>query len=696
MNRDKIRAYFILLIYIILVILYHLLGYTGHFGFDDIHYAELAADLLKGSVNYEDHYAYRFPVVFFTAFFYWIFGISDFSSSLPALMVTIIILIIVFKILREQGARAIIIGLSLCTFSNWFLFYSDKLMPDIYVALSVIWALAIIHHYKYKSNKRKTALSGFLFAFSLLFGFMSKGTIVLVLPLLLFLFISDIIKKRDLKFWGYSLISGIGLLIIYLFVIWILTGEVLKRFEVIADNSYLNLCSYDQQSLSILLKRVFLGFFELSIFQSLATGFIFVFAYLFQRKGLRYFKLEDSFSFFLVSAMILFLSANFMTISSTSYAPMCLDPRHYLFLVPVVAIPASKIIADYIESKQAAFQIIIALFCITLISFFLQGSTFWKLYLPLFGLFTIYFFTGIKNQFQHLFIILFAAILLLVPMDMISYAQRVKYRKQRELVVDQVLENNKECTIITNEVQKRLLSYYGSFEEEDAMRFLSYEEFEADTAIDGKKLMLLNWYTRYLSGLELSDLPYFARNISPLNKIVFESKDPDLSIYEMSELHYPDKSENPLLYTFNDFENPVPFWNQNNQDFSREIKYAGVKSNQVIEYSATFEYPLDSLLTTDTQSLLIQCSLYCYAEDKTESTIIISFENGSDTYFWKAHRINRYLKAYSNWWPLTFDVTIPQKELKSGSMLKVYVWNNDSPEVYIDNFRINIFGIKVL
>ncbi len=93
---------------------------------------------------------------------------------------------------------------------------------------------------------------------------------------------------------------------------------------------------------------------------------------------------------------------------------------------------------------------------------------------------------------------------------------------------------------------------------------------------------------------------------------------------------------------------------------------------------------------------MIQCSLYCYAEDKTESTIIISLENGSDTYFWKAHGINRYLKAYSNWWPLTLDVTIPPKELKSGSMLKVYVWNNDSPEVYIDNFRINIFDIKVL
>jgi hypothetical protein len=57
---------------------------------------------------------------------------------------------------------------------------------------------------------------------------LSKGTIVLMLPLLLYLFITDIVRKRDLKFWIYSAV----------------------------------------------------------------TGFIFVFAYLFQRKGLRYFKLE--------------------------------------------------------------------------------------------------------------------------------------------------------------------------------------------------------------------------------------------------------------------------------------------------------------------------------------------------------------------------------------------------------------------
>ena len=692
MNKRQLASPSILLIYIIIVVLYHLFGYTGHFGFDDLHYAELAAKLLKGSVHFEDHYAYRFPVILFTALSYLIFGISDFSSSLPALVVTITILIIVFNTLMEQGPRVLIIGLSICTFSNWFLFYSDKLMPDIYVALSVIWTLAIIHRYKYKSDKSKTALFSFLFAFSLLFGFMSKGTIVLMLPLLLYLFITDMVRKRDLKFWIYSAVSGTALFVLYLLLIWIFTGDVMKRFEVIADNSYLNLCSYDQQSLKILLKRIFFGFFELSIFQSLATGFIFVFAYLFQRKGLRYFKLDDSFSFFLVSAVILFLSSNFMTISPRAYAPMCLDPRHYLFLVPVVAIPASRIIADYIESKKAAIQIIIALFCITIISFFLQGSTFWKLYLPLFGLFSLYFFTGIKKPLQHLFIILFAAILLLVPLEMISYARGVKYKKQRELVVEQVLENNRDCSIITNEVQKRLLGYYSSFDSDQADRFLSFDEFVADTIPGGKKLLLLNWYTRYLSGMEMNDLPYYARNISPLNRAVYESKELDIYIYEMKAFPLPDQSETPLFSTFNDFENATLFWKQIDQDLSANIKYDGAKSNRLSEFSATFEYPLDSLQMEDSQGLLVQCSLFFYAEERTSTKIIVSLENSTGTYFWEALEINSYLKAYSNWWPLTFEVIIPQKDLRIDSSLKVYVWNRDKQKVYIDNFGIKIIG----
>jgi len=257
-------------------------------------------------------------------------------------------------------------------------------------------------------------------------------------------------------------------------------------------------------------------------------------------------------------------------------------------------------------------------------------------------------------------------------------------------VHEQLLENNRDCIVITNEVQKRLLGYYSCFESDQANRFLSFDDFKTDSAVLGKKLMLLNRYTRYLSGKELNDLPYYARNISPLNRVVFKSEELDLSIYEMTEFPIPDQAKTPLLFTFNDFENTVLFWKQIDQDISAGIKYAGAKSNRISEYSSTFDYPLDSLQTEDTPDLLVQCKLYCFAEGGTSSKIIVSLENSTGTYFWKALEIDRYIKAYSNWWPVEFNVTIPQKDQKSASRLKVYVWNSDNQKVYIDNFGIKI------
>lgn len=694
MNKNRVSVYSILLIYISIVVLYHLFGYTGHFGFDDIHYAELANSLLNGSIDFGDHYAYRFPVVLFTALSYLFFGISDFASSLPAMAITIAILIIVFNTLRAHGPKTIIIGLSLTTFSNWFLFYSDKLMPDIYVALSVLAALSILHRYKFKSKKNKAAPFALLFTFALLFGFMSKGTITLMLPLLVFLLITDIIQKRDLKFWAYSLISGLVFLALYLMIIRVLTGNVMERFDAIADNSYLNRCSYDQQSLNILLKRIFFGFFELSIFQALATGFIFVFAILFQRKGLRFFSFDDSFSFFLVSSIILFLSSNFMSISANSYSPMCLDPRHYLFLVPVASIPASRIIAGFLTSKQHGLQIIIALLCISAISFFLEGQTFILLYLPLLGLFALYYFTRNSQELQYLFIALFSVILLMIPLDMVRHAQKVKYRVQRDIVREHVLDSNSACIIVTNEVQKRLLCYYSGFDEDQSSRFLSYEEFEDHKTGAEERLLLLNWYTRYLSVMDANDLPYYAREISPSNELIFENRELDLSIYKLNELPLsPTGSRTVYFSTFNDFENEIPFWNQEDQNYSGNIKYAGSRSNRVREFSSSFEYPLDSLQTGYISDLLIQCSLFCYAEDKTDAKIVVSVENHESAYIWKALEVDSYLKAYSNWWPLTFNVTIDQRDLKSESRLKVYVWKNYEPDIYIDNFGVEITGI---
>jgi len=690
MNPNRVREYAILLFFIILVLLYHIFGYTGHYGYDDLHYAELAKELLQGSIDFEDHYAYRLTVVLFTALFYLIFGISDFSSSLPAILLTVTILLTVFNLLRKQGPRVLIIGLLLTTLSNWFLFYSDKLMPDIYVALSVTWALAIIHRYKFKNGNSYTALHAFLLSIALLFGFMSKGTIVLVVPLLLFLILTDIFLKRDVRFWIYSLISGMILMTLYLLVIWILTGDLLKRFEAIASNSYLNLCSYDQQGLKVLLKRIFFGFFELSIFQALSTGFIFVFAILFQRKGLRILRMDNSFSFFLVSAILLFLSSSFMSISLYSYSPMCLDPRHYLFLVPVAAVPASTIIAEFLENKKAGIQITLTLICVTAISFFLQGDSFWKLYLPLSLLFAIYYFVKTGKGVQNLFIFLFAAILLLLPLNMISYARQVKYRKQKEILMEQVIRNRQDRSIVTNEVQKRLLEYYSGFHQDQIRRFFSYEEFESHREKKEEALLLLNWHSRYLSGMKAADLPVYARNIPASVKPVYSNQSLNLVIYELKDLPLAYQKPVSLFTTMNDFEQAVPYWKQQEKDISNHFQYRGARSNRVSEYSSTFEFPLDSLGKEPVQDLLVLTSLFFLSEDQTRARIVISLENDSGIPFRETLEMNPYLKAYSNWWPITYEVTIPQTHVNQNSRLKIYVWKTDKSRLYIDNFQIKL------
>ena len=693
MIYQRTGTYFFLLVFISILVLYHLFAYTGHFGYDDLHYAELAVNLLQGDLDVGDHYAYRFPVILLTAIFYLIFGITDLASSLPALIITITILVIVFNILKEHGPKVLIIGLSLCTLSNWFLFYSDKLMPDIYVALSVIWALAIIHNHKFKGEKKKTAQQGFLLALALLFGFMSKGTIVLVLPLMVYLIVFDIIFKRDLRFWTYSLLSGLVLMSLYLLLIWIFTGNPFQRFDAIAGNSYLNLCSYDQQSTRILLKRIFWGFFELSIYQSLATAFIFIFATLFQRKGLRIFRMENSFSYFQSAAVILFLSSSFMTISLSAYAPMCLDPRHYLFLVPVAAIPAARVIVDFLEKRKASAQILSVLTLVALVSYFLEGDSFWKLYLPLTVLFILYSIAKPRKLFIHLFFLLFALILLIIPVDMARYAQQVKYRSQRDLVVEQVLKSNQDRFILSNEVQKRHLEYYSAFREDQAHRFISYQEYEMERSSRDETLLLLNWYTRYLSGMQEEDLPIFARQVPPDIKPLFSSDDPDLSIYNMKDLPMSGVHCKALFTSYNDFENKPAFWDQE-ADISDDISYEGRRSNAVSEFSSTFNYPMDSLQMDSSNELLIQCSLFCYADDQSDARLVVSIENDDGPVLWKALEMNRYIKAYSNWWPVQFDVTITHEDLKKNSRLKVYVWKKSTPVIYIDNFSIEICTLE--
>ena len=675
------------------LIIFHFWGYIGHYGYDDLQYAELAKGFMEGNIDYNDHFSFRTPVIVLTSLCYLFFGISDFSSSLPAIFISIGILWVVFNVLKNKGTRTLIFGMALLLLSKWLLFYSDKLMPDIYVAFSVIISLYLIDRYRSHHKNNSTFLFSFLLSISLLFGFMSKGTILLILPLLIYYLIIDIINNRNVKFWKYTIVTGVVIFAIYFLIIWLLTGDFLKRFESIASNSYLNLCSYNQQSTKILVKRITFGFFEMIISQGMGTGFVFIMAYLAEKKSLKIFRMDDSFSFWVSSSLILLLSSNFMSISLTSYSPMCLDPRHYLFLVPVVSIPSAMIINDFVKTKNLKWGILIFSGLVAIASIFLREHSFERLYFPLFLLLLAY--TLIKNNkiARIIFSTLLLGTLLIQPLYMVKYARGVKYHQQKEIFLTQVLNTNDSCMVITNNVQKRLGRYYNHFGEDGKIAIVNYDEFEYDSTDSRKKILFLNGHTRFLSGMSNEDLPFYAKNISAQNKLLYQNKDINIAVYEMKEFVNPQLTGKLLLESKNGFENKINHWKVNSENITHEIKYEGDVSVRFVEFSPTFEYALDSLGLNNLSDLFIECSAYCYYDDKTNAKFVVSIENEEGSYFWKGIAINKYIKAYSNWWSVKCEVSIKKNVLKKHSKIKIYLWNEDKQQSYIDDFQIRIFSL---
>jgi len=690
MSSDKRISFLILSLAILIIIAHHVFGYIGHYGFDDLYYARLANDLRNGIINYDDQYSYRLTILSLTALSYSIFGISDLASALPTMLVSISIIILVYHSLKDKGHFIMSLGLSLVVFSHWFLFYSDKIMPDIYIAFSVFLAVFIINKYKYESNKKNPFLYALLLSLALFFGFISKGTIVLIIPLLIYFVIIDIYYNRDLRFWLYSILSGSLIIISYFLLIKLLTGNISQRFEAIAGNSYLNLCSYDQQPFIITLKRISYGFLNMMTYQSMLTSFIILIPFIFKKKALEYLKLNDSFSFYVVSSLLLLLSSNFMTISMSSYVPMCLDPRHFMFLTPVVAIPAAIILFDHIKERRRTLKYLLASSVIMGLSYFLQGDSFWRLYLPLTLIFGIDYLFRKRQDIRIAFVLSFIFILSFQFLGMLKYAGDVKYRKQKMLFTEQILDRDSNYYLISNEVQKRLAYYYSDFNLDNDISFLSYNRFDTDSLDNRDKFLFLNWYTRYLSNYDYYDLPYYARNAKQANKLIFEDSELNIAVYKLDSLMVPSLEGKNLVHSFNEFETEQEHWDYNGNGEANEIKVSGERSVSLNEFSPVFSYELDSLSFNKENKLQVGLKLYCYFTDKPDAKLVVSIEDKTGVYFWQGKEVNKSIKAYSNWWPVGAEIDIRPDEIKKGSTIKAYLWNTGRTEAYIDDFTINI------
>ncbi len=696
MINSRLTSLYIFLFFVIIIILNHVFGYFGHYGFDDMLYSRIARNFANGVTMYDNSFSFRFTIILLTSLSYLIFGVSDFSSSLPSLLISVLTLYIIYDTLKKFTATHTVIGLSLTLLVNVFLFYTDKIMPDIYVAFFLLLSIYWIDRYRFyaKTGELKYA---FLFSVSLFLAFSSKETAVLFLPLPVVLFATDILQKRNIKFWIYSILFGSGILAVYLTAIWLLTGDFFKRFEVLSLTSQTQsyLYSYDRQPLDVILKRLFYDLFESYTIAGMAVSCLFIISALLTNNVKELFKINNTFSLYFVSSVVLLLSANFMTISPFSYHPVPTDPRHTLFLIPVSAIAASFILSGFISDKKYKYQIICLFVLISVFAFTIDRTVFYNLYLPLSLLLIAYIFFNEKSRRNRVtFLVLFLAILSITPFRFFIYSvSTVKYNMQRDIVFNHFIGKDEKCYVFTDPMQKNIGNYYLAFENEDNCIFVDYTSI-SDYNIDEefRKYLFLNWHTRFYSE-SLGRLPFFAKVIDSSYALLYENERHGIYIYEIPEIIIPELSGNKLLNTRNDFQKEYLNWTHDESTLSEETYFTGNRSQILHEFSATFSIALDSLDQHNGESLYIKAGFQGNFAIRPSCMLVFSMENEEGTYFWESRNIGRDIRVLNRWYHQDFFLLIKSDEIKSNSVLKIYIWNPGNDTGHIDDFYISIYAL---
>ena len=225
--------------FIVLMLLHLIFTFSGFYGNDDILYAGYAADVAYQGISLQpatDHYQLRWTPIYFTAFFYRIFGINPFTSAIFSAVSFAICGFILHKIMRHKKTALYLLVMSLFFLAHSVIFYMHRLLPDAGICLAVLWM-----YYAYRSfyeNTHKPLLHAVHFAAALLFAVVTKESIIIVLPLFILIFLKDLFKRKYLSFWKYAIVFSVVFVFLYLLFFKITTNDFLFRYQLLLSKRY--------------------------------------------------------------------------------------------------------------------------------------------------------------------------------------------------------------------------------------------------------------------------------------------------------------------------------------------------------------------------------------------------------------------------------------------------------------------------
>lgn len=546
-KRSVLKSSLALLVLVLLLLINHFWAYWGNSGYDEISYANIANSILKGKfILADDHANYRWIVVFLTALSYKLFGINDHTSSLMPFLATTGIAVLISRL--QLDWKQTLMALFFFGLQSWILFFSDKIFPDMFVAF--FFFSALFQLYQFRASKKYALLQGFILALLLFLGFLAKETILLTVPVFLYLAGTDIVQRKRRSFWLSALFSSTVLSLLYLIFIKLLTGHYLQRFYAIQTQSYYNPCSYDLLPLSVTLRRIAYTLWLVFLESGQLWVIILALVAVAGRPLKNLLLLSTAEDFFPMVSVLTLLCADLMSTSFTHYIPMCDNPRHFLFLSPVLAVVAAEGMNQYIKGPVRFFWLPVLMGFLFWLALRFSRNNAWIVYLPwlilttaisLFALWRKYSGSGTlrydKPLPQKLTAVVYVALALICcaqPIRACLYARSCGYRFQQELFMRHVRPAKNRTLVITNPVERNYGPYYMAYDTA-LVHFMSYADVQKNGIPPGYRLLLFNdGFTGTACGLHWQDMPEYARQTAKYKLIEH------LGCAEIYELHYED------------------------------------------------------------------------------------------------------------------------------------------------------------
>lgn len=335
----------------LLCLLFHIqLVFLSFYNNDDLNYIRYAVQLANNgqlSVLTNDHFALRWGTIVLTAVCIKILGLNLLATCCGSLIAIGLTAYCIKWLMANANLAQYGLALFLFFFNYSTVFFAHRVLADVGVAACVAVAYTM---YAKSNNGAKRWSYAVGFAGALLWAVITKETIVITIPLWMWLLTTDVLQKQKHHFWWLAVLLCVCGMVVYLGVFAWYTGNPWYRLKVLEQNAYLNECSYHLLPLTVTLQRIGYQLWQAFLLNGNALYFLpACWAFVYRNQ---IFSSAQTHEKRLVTAfVVLLLSSNFMSVSFTEYVPLCNDPRHFYFVMPFACIAASYMLLAYHQHR---------------------------------------------------------------------------------------------------------------------------------------------------------------------------------------------------------------------------------------------------------------------------------------------------------------------------------------------------------